>query len=64
MFKRKPIDSFLQEIKYFDQYLVNDSTEKKGDLFIIEKKSNEDRIYELEIKVKELQDLISKVIVK
>lgn len=63
MFKRKPIDSLLQEMKYFDQYLVNESTEKAGELFIIKTKTNEDRIYDLEEKVKKLEELFSKLIV-
>ena len=62
MFKRKSIDSTLQEMKYVNQFLVNDSTKKSGELFVIETKTNEDRIYELELKVKELQELFSKVI--
>ena len=63
MFKRKSIESVLQEMKYIDKYLVNDSTKKDGDLFVIEKKTHEDRIYDLEQKVKELEELFSKVIV-
>jgi len=63
MFKRKPIDSLLQEMKYFDTYLVNESTEKAGELFIIKTKTNEDRIYELEQKVKELENLLKSYLV-
>jgi hypothetical protein len=62
MFKRKPIDSILQEMKYFDQYLVTDSTDKRGELFLIEKKTNEDRIYDLEQKVKELENLLKSLL--
>jgi hypothetical protein len=62
MFKRKSVDSVLQEMKYFDQYLVTDSTDKRGDLFVIEKKTNEDRIYDLEQKVKELENLLKSLL--
>lgn len=63
MFKRKSVESTLQEMKYINQFLVNDSTKKDGELFIIKTKTNEDRIYELEIKLKKLEDLFSKVII-
>ena len=62
MFKRKPIDSVLQEMKYFNQFLVNDSSKKKGELFIVEQKTNEDRIYDLEQKVKELENLLKSLL--
>lgn len=62
MFKRKPIDSVLQEMKYFDQFLVNENTDKRGELFVIEKKTNEDRIYELEQKVKEIENVLKSLV--
>jgi hypothetical protein len=62
MFKRKSVDSVLQEMKYFDQYLVTDSTEKRGDLFVIEQKTNEDRIYELEQRLKEIENVLKSLV--
>jgi nitrate reductase NapAB chaperone NapD len=63
MFKRKSIESVLQEMKYIDKFFVNDSSERKGELFVIEQKTNEDRIYELEQKVKELENLLKSYLV-